>query len=166
MENKKSGIMEWLSYIIVIVIVILIKLFIVTPIKVNGPSMNDTLHNNDVMILNEISYKFSGINRFDIVVVKLKDEYIIKRVIGLPGEKIMYKDNQLYINGKKVKEDFNHADTNDIEELEIPIDKYFVLGDNRVNSTDSRIIGPVSIKDIKGTTSMTIYPFSRFGRKN
>ncbi len=166
MEKKKSGIMEWLSYIIVIVIVILIKLFIVTPIKVNGPSMNDTLHNNDVMILNEISYKFSGINRFDIVVVKLKDEYIIKRVIGLPGEKIMYKDNQLYINGKKVKEDFNHADTNDIEELEIPIDKYFVLGDNRVNSTDSRIIGPVSIKDIKGTTSMTIYPFSRFGRKN
>lgn len=166
MEKKKSGIMEWLSYIIVIIIVILIKLFIVTPIKVNGPSMNDTLHNNDVMILNEISYKFSGINRFDIVVVKLKDEYIIKRVIGLPGEKIMYKDNQLYINGKKVKEDFNHADTNDIEELEIPIDKYFVLGDNRVNSTDSRIIGPVSIKDIKGTTSMTIYPFSRFGRKN
>ena len=166
MEKKKSGIMEWLSYIIVIIIVILIKLFIVTPIKVNGPSMNDTLHNNDVMILNEISYKFSGINRFDIVVVKLKDEYIIKRVIGLPGEKIMYKDNQLYSNGKKVKENFNHADTNDIEELEIPIDKYFVLGDNRVNSTDSRIIGPVSIKDIKGTTSMTIYPFSRFGRKN
>lgn len=166
MEKKKSGfIMDLIPYIIAIVIVLLIKTFIVTPIRVNGPSMNDTLHNNDYMILNEISYKFNGIKRFDIVVIKNGGEYLIKRVIGLPGEKIKYLDNKLYVNGKEVVEDFDHAITTDIEEIEVPENEYYVLGDNRVNSTDSRIIGTVSIKNIKGTTSFTVYPFDRFGKK-
>lgn len=166
MEKKKSGVlMEVVPYIIVIIIVIVIKLFIATPIRVNGPSMNDTLHNNDIMLLNEIGYKFSGIERFDIVVIKYDNEFLIKRVIGLPGEKVEYKDNQLYINGKKIKENFKHAETANIEEIEVPEGEYYVLGDNRVNSTDSRIIGTIAIKDIKGTTSLTIYPFNRFGRK-
>ena len=166
MEKKKSGgLMEVVPYIIVIVVVIVIKLFIITPIRVNGPSMNDTLHNNDIMLLDEISYKFSGIERFDIVVIKYDNEFLIKRVIGLPGEKVEYKDNQLYINGKKIKENFKHAETANIKKIEVPEGEYYVLGDNRVNSTDSRIIGTISIKDIKGTTSLTIYPFNRFGKK-
>ncbi len=165
MEKKKSGIMEMVPYIIIIIVVLLIKKYIVTPVRVNGPSMNDTLHNNDIMILNEIGYKISGIKRFDIVVLKYNGEYLIKRVIGLPGDKVKYQDNQLYINGKKVAEDFNHATTSDVLEIEVPEGEYFVLGDNRVNSTDSRKIGTIPLKNIKGTTSLTIYPFSRFGRK-
>ncbi len=166
MEKKKSGfVMEWLPYLIIIVVVLLVKAFIVTPIRVNGPSMNDTLHNNDIMILNEIGYKFTGINRFDIVVIKNDDEYLIKRVIGLPGEKIKYEDNKLYVNGKVVEEEFNHAETADIEEIKVPDGEYYVLGDNRVNSTDSRIIGTIALKNIKGTTSFTVYPFDRFGKK-
>lgn len=165
MKEKKSGIMEFIPYIIIIIVVILIKIFIVTPIRVNGPSMNDTLHNNDIMILNKIGYKMSGIKRFDIVVLKYNGEYLIKRVVGLPGDKVKYQDNQLYINGKKVEENFNHATTGDVLEIEVPEGEYFVLGDNRVDSTDSRKIGMIPFKDIKGTTSLTIYPFSRFGRK-
>ena len=166
MKKKKSGVlMEFIPYVIVVVVVLLIKAFIVTPIRVNGPSMNDTLKNNDIMILDEIGYKFSGIERFDIVVIKYDDDFLIKRVIGLPGEEIEYKDNFLYVNGKKVKENFEHAVTEDIDKIKVPKNEYYVLGDNRVNSTDSRIIGTVSIDDFLGTTKFTIFPFNRFGSK-
>lgn len=166
MKKKKSGVlMEFIPYVIVVIVVLMIKAFVVTPIRVNGPSMNDTLKNNDIMILDEISYKFSGIERFDIVVIKNDDDFLIKRVIGLPGEEIEYKDNILYVNGKKVKENFSHAETEDIEKIKIPKNEYYVLGDNRINSTDSRIIGTVSIDDFLGTTKFTIFPFNRFGSK-
>lgn len=166
MKKKKSGVfMEFIPYVIVVIVVLMIKAFIVTPIRVNGPSMNDTLKNNDIMILDEISYKFSGIERFDIVVIKNDDDFLIKRVVGLPGEEIEYKDNLLYVDGKKVKENFEHAATEDIEKIKVPKNEYYVLGDNRVNSTDSRIIGTVSIDDVLGTTKFTIFPFDRFGSK-
>lgn len=156
---------EYIPYFIIIILVIVIKLYVITPIRVNGPSMNDTLHDKDIMILDEISYRFSSVERFDIVVVKYKDEFIIKRVIGLPGEVVSCKDNKIYINGKVIEEDFSHEYTADFNEVLVTEDNYFVLGDNRINSTDSRIIGLVSRKDIKGKTSLTIFPFSRFGIK-
>lgn len=170
-DKHKKGIKEMLTYIILIVVVLLIKVYIVTPVRVNGESMMGTLHSKDIMLLNEITYKFNDIKRFDIVVVKIKNENIIKRVIGLPGEKIEYKDNKLYVNGKYVKEDFDHAKTEDfnIEEIEstvVPEGSYFVLGDNRVNSVDSRILGFIPEGQILGRAKYTIYPFNRFGKKN
>ncbi|MDD5888583.1 MAG: signal peptidase I [bacterium] len=167
MEKKKSGIiMEYIPYIIVIVIAVVIKFFVVTPIRVNGESMMNTLHDGDIMVLNEISYKFSSIKRFDIVVIKHDDEYLIKRVIGLPGEEIEYIDGKLYVDGEEIEETFNHEITADVLKIKVPDNEYYVLGDNRINSTDSRVIGTIPIKNIKGTTSLTIFPFSRFGRKN
>lgn len=165
MKKKKNWVIEIMTYIIVIVVVLLIKKYLVTPIRVNGSSMEDTLYNNDYMILNEINHKIKGIKRFDIVVIKNDGEYLIKRVIGLPGEKIRYEDNKLYVNDKYVEENFKHKQTMDIDEIEIPKGEYYVLGDNRVNSTDSRIIGTIPLKEIKGTTSFTVYPFDRFGKK-
>lgn len=126
--------------------------------------MNPTLNDKDIMILNEISYGFSDIVRFDIVVVKEENEYLIKRIIGLPGEKIEYKDNKLYIDGKYVKEDFKHMETMDFSTT-LGEDEYFIMGDNRTNSTDSRIFGPISRDEIIGKTSLTILPISRFGNK-
>lgn len=157
---------EYVPYIVIIILVLVIKRYVVTPIRVNGPSMLPTLKDKDIMILNEVGYRTQGLKRFDIVVLDYKGEKLIKRVIGLPGEKIEYKDNKLYVNGKVVKEDFSHADTEDFDEIKVEKDRYFVLGDNRVNSTDSRIIGTVSIKNIRGTTKLTIFPFGRFGNKN
>ena len=165
MDKKDIFIKEYLPYIIVIIVVLLIKAFVVTPIRVNGPSMLDTLEDKDIMILDEISFKFKGLKRFDIVVVNYKDEKIIKRVIGLPGETVEYKDNKLYIDGREVKEEFSHEVTANVDSIKIPKNHYYVMGDNRVNSTDSRIIGPVSIKNIKGTTKLTVFPFKRFGIK-
>ena len=157
---------EILSYIIIIVVVLLIKHYVITPIKVNGNSMNNTLKNKDIMILDKISYRFQEIERFDIVVIKKGNDYLIKRVIGMPGETVEYKNNKLYINGKNIDEKFIHEKTNDfIMEEKIPDDCYFVVGDNRPVSNDSRYIGVINKKDILGKTSLVIFPFSRFGIK-
>lgn len=170
MEKAKEIFKEIRVYLLIIVIVLLVKTFLVAPIRVNGESMMGTLHDKDIMILDKISYRFSSIKRFDIVVVKYNDEYLIKRVIGLPGEKVEYKNNKLYVNGKVLKENFSHMKTDDfkldsIGNSKVPKNQYLVLGDNRVNSLDSRIIGFIKRSQISGKTSFTILPFNRFGSK-
>ena len=168
-EIKRSKleifIKEYLPYILVIILVLLLKKYVVSPIKVNGESMMKTLHDGDIMILNIINYRFNDIKRFEIVVVDEGDEYIIKRVIGLPGEIVTYKNNQLYINGKKMKENYGSAITEDFT-YKVKKGTYFVLGDNRTNSMDSRVFGSFKKKDIVGRTSLTIFPFNRIGNKN
>ena len=166
----KGIIKEYLPYVIAIILIIIIKVYVVSPVRVNGHSMDPTLSNNDIMILNKIAYKFDKIKRFDIVVIKKEDGTdIIKRVIGLPGDKVEYKDNQLYINGKAVKEEFLHAETEDLDtekfdRLTVPKNSYYVLGDNRKNSVDSRYLGFIPKKEIEGRANYIIYPFKRFGK--
>lgn len=155
---------EYVPYIIVIILVLLIKRFVVSPIKVNGDSMYNTLKDKDIMILNIIGYRFSDIKRFDIVVVDGKDEYLIKRVIGLPGEEIEYKNNKLYVNGKLIKDKYGKNHTKDFK-TKIPKGHYFVMGDNRNNSLDSRYFGAFKKNKILGKTNFTVFPFNRFGKK-
>lgn len=171
MGKLKTFIKDTYIYIILIILVILLKIYVVAPIRVNGSSMIDTLQDRDIMILDKISYKFNNIERFDIVVVDDMQELIIKRIIGLPGETIEYKDNRLYIDGKYIEENFSHKRTDDfslnkLDSKKIPDDCYFVLGDNRINSKDSRIIGFINKKQILGKTSFTIFPLERIGNKN
>ena len=162
-----------MTYTVLFIAVIIVKKYIVTPVRVNGESMMNTLHSKDIMLLNEITYKFNDIKRFDIVVIKINDENIIKRIIGLPGETVEYKENKLYINGKYYEEPFlkNNQKTydfklKDIDYKVIPKDCYFVLGDNRTNSTDSRLLGPISKDVIQGKTDLAIFPFHKFGKIN
>ncbi len=155
---------EYLPYIITILLVLLFKRTVISPIKVNGDSMKDTLLDGDIMLLNIIEYRFSDIKRFDIVVVDRGKEYIIKRVIGLPGEEVEYKDNKLYINGKEVEDSYGKDITNDFS-VKVPKGSYFVLGDNRTNSLDSRYFGAFPKKQVLGKTSLTLYPFKRIGNK-
>ena len=164
----KEKIKPFLPYIIIIAIVLFIKAFIVTPIKVNGESMYPTLEESDIMILNKTAYYFNKPERFDIVVVNMPNEYLIKRVIGLPGEHIEYIDNTLYVDGKKVKENFKHGKTDDfnIEELgsdTVPKSSYLVMGDNRENSLDSRELGFMREEQLLGRTNLIILPFDRIG---
>lgn len=156
---------ELLPYIIIIVCVILIRTFLITPVRVKGTSMVPTLKDREIMLLNKWDRSYE---RFDIVVLNYNKSKLIKRVIGVPGEHIKYKDNKLYINGKYVKEPFQHAKTDDflLEEVgydRIPKGYYLVLGDNRGNSVDGRTFGLVLKKDILGTTRFTLFPFQRFG---
>lgn len=160
MERFKKIIKENYSYILIITVIILIRTYIVTPIRVNGTSMYPTLKQNEIMILNKIGLK-SGIDRFDIVVVKTDNNRIIKRVIGLPGESVMYEDGKLYINGKYVEDSYSLSETKDFDNIVLKEDEYFVLGDNREVSKDSRIIGPVNKEQILGKTRLVIFPFTK-----
>lgn len=171
---KKDNIIKFLKdifpYVLIIILVVLIRTFIVTPAQVDGSSMKPTLNNNNLVILNKLDYRLNDIKRFDVVVVDIKTEKIIKRVIGLPGDTVSYKNKTLYINGKKVEENFTHTnDTRDfklgdIGYQKIPGDKYFVVGDNRNNSMDSRIIGLVDKEQILGSVSFRFFPFNKIGK--
>lgn len=130
--------------------------------------MVPTLLDGDIMILDKIGYRINGLKRFDIVVIKYNNEKIIKRVIGLPGDYIEYKDNILYVNGKEIKEEYKREITNnfslkDLGYEKIPENKYLVLGDNRSISKDSRIIGLIDKEDIEGYTGIIVFPFKRIG---
>lgn len=159
----KKYIKEFIPYLIIIITVILLRTYIITPVQVDGLSMYPTLSDNEILLLKKYDKTYE---RFDIVVLNYNNEKLIKRVIGLPGEHIKYKNNNLYINGKKIKEDFErNSDTEDFElDKIIPKDCYFVMGDNRGNSTDSRVIGVINKKYIKGKIAIALFPFNRFGK--
>ncbi len=159
-----------MSYLLIIVLVILIRIFFIDPVRVDGGSMDTTLANGQIMILNKIVYKRNDVKRYDIVVVNEGDKSIIKRVIGLPGETIEYKDNKLYINGKETSDPYPSTETddfsiNDIGHTKIPGDCYFVMGDNRANSLDSRYptIGVVRKNQIVGRAKLRIWPLNKLG---
>ncbi len=160
---------EAIPYLIIIGIVILIRTFIATPVRVNGDSMHPYLKEGEVLILNKMDKSY---DRFDIVVINSNGTKIIKRVIGLPGESIAYKDCKLYIDDKEVEDFVGRCNTDDfsLEKLYnyaiIPEGYYFVMGDNRRNSSDSRDlrVGLISKSQIQGTTSIRLYPFNRMGK--
>lgn len=158
-EKLIKNIKELFPYLLILIVVILIRTFIATPIKVNGNSMYDTLDGSEFMILN----KLAKVDRYDIVVVDTDSEELIKRVYGLPGEKISIENNAIYINDKKIEDSYAYGETSDYKSIVLKEDEYFVLGDNRAVSLDSRIIGPINKKKIKGTTNFILYPFNRFG---
>lgn len=165
MVKKMKYLKEAMPYIIILMVVILIRTFIVTPIKVNGQSMYDTLNGSEIMIL----WRTKDIQRYDIVVADLiengkKTDTLIKRVYGLPGETISCEDGVIYINGKKIDDSYAYGKTNDFGSITLGSDEYFLLGDNRGVSLDSRIFGPISKKHIDGKTDFIIWPFKKFGK--
>ena len=168
----KFFIKEILPYIVIILLVVLIRTFIATPVIVSGDSMKPNLHDGEMLIVRKIGYNGKTIKRFDVVVVEGDNDEIIKRVIGLPGEHVYYRNNKLYINDKLVKEDYKFYDTEDfnLEEIctctKIPEGKYLVLGDNRPISKDSRTIGLIDEKEIFGEAIFRIWPISKIGNIN
>lgn len=163
-ENKNNNIFiriikELIPYVVILIVVILIRTYLITPIMVSGPSMQPTLDGGEIMILSKVS----EINRFDIVVVDIKTEDIIKRVIGMPGETISCENGVIYINGKRQDEEYSKGITGNIEKIKLADDEYFVLGDNREDSLDSEELGPMTKDQIKGTTNLIIFPFNKIG---
>ena len=180
-KKEKSDLWEWIkALVIAFLLAALIRFVLFTPIVVDGESMMPTLESGERMIVNKLNYKVGDIQRFDIVVFHApeKKDYI-KRVIGVPGDTLEYKNDQLYINDKKVNETYlqdyknqivdGGTLTEDFSLLDytgkkiIPKGYYFVMGDNRRNSKDSRHIGLVSEEKIVGKASVVFWPIENFG---
>lgn len=164
-RDVKEFIKDFIKIAILVVIIFCVYMFVISMQQVVGSSMNNTLNNGDMVLLFKAKYKFSDVKRFDVVSFNYEDtKYLIKRVIGLPGEHIEYKDNKLYINGNYVEEERDfETDDFKLEDLGydvIPDDMYFVLGDNRENSLDSREIGLIKKEDIFGKVIVRLWPIS------
>ena len=153
------------DYVYIVIAVIIIRSFIVTPALVNGSSMDDTLKDGQLVIVNKYIYRFDDIKRFDIVVVNNKEDgdKIIKRIIALPNETIEYKNNKLYINNNLITNNIKFKDTEDFK-TETKDNEYFVMGDNRIVSKDSRMLGPFNKDDIVGRVNIRLFPFNKIGK--
>ena len=165
LRDIKEFLKDALKYIIAIVVILIVAIYVVSFQEVIGPSMNNTLKSGDITIVNKLVFRLRNIKRNEIVSLKKDDKIMVKRIIGLPGEHIEYKDNILYVDGKKIS-DSRSSSTKDFK-LEsigydtIPKDMYLVLGDNRTNSSDSRTFGLVKKSDIIGKVNIRIYPFNK-----
>ena len=165
-RDIKEFFKDSLKYIIMIVIILFLVICVVSFHQVMGPSMNKTLSEGDVVLVNKFIYKFRKITRNEIVVLKHDEKLLIKRIVGLPGESVAYNNNILYINGKGYNEKFVSSKTDDFDIKDlgyepIPDDYYLVLGDNRANSMDSRDFGLVKKSDIVGKASVRIWPLNK-----
>lgn len=160
------------TVIVALVITVVLYLFVMTPHEVVGNSMHPTYKNGEYLMANKISYKLHKPERGDVVIFKYSDtQDFIKRIIGLPGDTVMLKDGNIYINGVKLEESDYLSEsiyTNGQEYLKegqsitVPDGEYFVCGDNRNHSSDSRAFGPVKLQNIKGKAWIVYFPFSQF----
>lgn len=171
--DMKKEILSWVFYIgFVLVLTWVIITFIGQRTRVDGRSMENTLHNGDNLIVEKLSYRFSDPKRFDIIVFPPtgKKEYYIKRIIGLPGETVQIdEDGNIYINGELLEENYGKETIQNPGRAAQPItlgdDEYFVMGDNRNNSKDSRSeeVGNVKRSQIIGRAWLRIWPLNQFG---
>jgi len=170
LTKKKNELWEWTKALLIAAALAgFIRYFLFTPIIVDGSSMRPTLNDNDRMIVNKLSYMLGEPDRFDIIVFHApeKKDYI-KRVIGLPGETIEYKNDTLYINGKKYDEPYLDEIKKETDgpltesfTVKVPENHLFVMGDNRRHSRDSRHIGAIPMDDVLGETSFVYWPYSQ-----
>ena len=173
-DKAKKEIREWIvSLAVAVVVVLIIRSFLFTIIRVDGPSMSDTLLDGDKLMVTVLDMKLNGPDRFDVIICRYperKDQYV-KRVVGLPGDTLEVKEGALYINGALIEEPFlSDARTvrfdkasNSFGPIVIPAGEYFVMGDNRDNSNDSRAVGMISEDMVIGKVRHIIWPLSRFG---
>ncbi len=174
-QATKSGMKDFISIIIYIAVVLLFSYVILTYVGqrtvVSGDSMYDTLEDGDNLIVDKLSYRFHEIERFDVIVFRFQGSNVhyIKRIIGLPGETVKIEDGTIYINGKVLDESYGYEKMIDSgiakDEITLGDDEYFVLGDNRNDSKDSRdpSVGKIPRSYIDGKAFLRIYPFSKFG---
>lgn len=166
--------LEFVLYMaIVLIMTFLLIHFVAQRTGVSGTSMEPALKNGDQLIVDKISYRLEDPKRFDIVVFPYRfkrNTYFVKRIIGMPGETVRIDtEGKIYINGKILDEHYSTEVTRDpgmaLEDFQLGRDEYFVLGDNRNVSQDSRFpdVGAVRRKEIIGKTWLRVYPFSGFG---
>lgn len=170
--EKLLGILELqATFLITMLIMLIVVNFIAFPIQVEGDSMYPSLNDRELGLSNIWSLKHTDLERFDVVIVKVNDEYWVKRVMALPNETIYCKDNEVYVNNQKIEQDFLDASyvekeikehgyfTQDFDEITLKDDEVYLMGDNRIHSLDSRIVGPFQLSQLIAKNVYIIWPF-------
>ena len=169
---EKSKLKEWLSALLDAVIIAVILYFLFWPFMIEGASMENTFETNDMVLVSRISAYLNFIDYNDIILCKIEEEdseeIIIKRIIGKPGDHIEIKDNQVYINNSLLIEPYLKEQKSTEGNIDITLgeDEYYVLGDNRKRSTDSRYFGTIKSDAITAKVVFKIYPLSSIGFVN
>lgn len=170
----KAAVLIMVYVVIITIIVSLFNAFLYSPMRVVGDSMNPTFRNNDVLLIDKLSYEKGEPQRFDLIVFSyqydIKTKYI-KRVIGLPGETVEIRDNKILIDDEELVEYYGIYENDGEKQLEnygpytLDYDEFFVLGDNRDHSVDSRSgdVGAVSRDIIIGRAAFRLWPFNDIG---
>jgi signal peptidase I len=173
-KSKGGFILEIIKIVVITLAIILpVRYFLFQPFYVRGASMVPSFHDRDYLIIDEITYRFSDPKRGDVVVVKNPNnatEFFIKRIIGLPGEKIDFRQGNVWIintehpDGQRLQEAYLSSDeiTTGNQTATLGEKQYFVLGDNRSVSLDSRYFGPMDRSSIVGRAWLRVWPFSAF----
>jgi signal peptidase I len=150
-------------------LVIVVMIFLYQPVKVEGTSMNPLLSDQERIFINKFVYHFEPIERGDVIVFWYpldRSKSFIKRVVGLPGESIEIRDGHVYINGQELADQYvpaNYLDGSTYAPHRVPVDGYFVMGDHRDSSNDSRVFGPVARQFIYGKAVFAYWPADHFG---
>jgi len=169
-SNLRKEIRIWTrDLLIAIGLALVIIVFLYQPVKVEGTSMAPLLSDQERIFINKFVYRFEPIDRGDVVVFWYPLDHtksFIKRVVGLPGEMVEIRQGTLYVNGKVVPEPYvppQYEDSSDFGPVRVPKESFFVLGDHRISSNDSRVFGPVSSQYIYGRAVFAYWPVDHFG---
>src|SRR5436190_4027527 len=169
-QSLKREIRVWTrDLLIAIGLALVIIVFLYQPVKVEGTSMAPLLSDQERIFINKFVYRFEPIERGDVVVFWYpldRSKSFIKRVVGLPGETVEIRRGALYVDGKNIPEPYvpaQYEDLSDFGPVRVPKDSYFVMGDHRVSSNDSRVFGPVESQFIYGRAVFAYWPVDHFG---
>lgn len=173
-QELKSEIFEWIKVVIIAGVLALTITHFVKPTIVRGESMVPTLHPNDYLIMNRVAYRSKPVSYLDVIVFhsnlsldgesSTKKKDLVKRVIGLPGDVIEVRDGKVYRNGEELNEPYINDGVTDRDTMVVvPENQYFVMGDNRLNSSDSRDeqVGMVPKESIIGKVTLRLFPFNQ-----
>ena len=160
--------------VVILAIMVMIYLFIMSPQEISGASMEPNFHNGEYILTNKIIYKFKEPIRGDVIIFKSpKDKTVdyIKRIIGLPGDTVRLENNSYYVNDVKIEEPYEPSDMPiyggsflaEGDEIIVPEGQYFVSGDNRPHSSDSREFGPIAKEDFIGKALFRYWPLNTLG---
>lgn len=169
MKSLVSTVVEWVICIVIaVVLTFLLKTFLIDIIKVDGHSMDSTLHNKDMLVVEKVSTLKKDFNHGEIIILDPgngSDNIYIKRIIGLPGDTIEIKDGKVFLNEKLLNEPYLDSNTYTDNNMKLTLDNdhVFVLGDNRSVSEDSRYLGPIPLENIKGHALFRLLPLKSFG---
>ena len=170
-RRAPSGLLSWLRDLVetiipALLIALAINFFVAQPTLVRGYSMEPTLHQEERLLVEKVSYRFHAPQRGDIVVLKVAQEPIplVKRVIGLPGETVEIRQGKVYVNGQHLDEPYlRQVPYGNMPARPVPAGSIFVLGDNRNNSNDSRYFGVVPLDDVVGKAWLRYWPLEQIG---